>query len=240
MKKCLWLCVPAVWSAFGAEIVLPSTALERAGRVPAIYRTNQLATGKGDLSIRWTDTHGRVIEDRKVPVQLNDENEIAFSLPVYRATAMKNDLRAHFSFEGVNKKGERDHREEDAQVTFIAKPPGRDWWDYTIIMWQHHTLEQTAVLKQVGINGGESVGRTKTIPDFLLNNDMRWYAENISTDFYSEYHRWFPDRRVNWKFIETRELYKKDRSSKEPLKRRPSLSDPIWLKKIHDRLVESA
>jgi hypothetical protein len=107
-------------------------------------------------------------------------------------------------------------------------------------MWQHRTPEQMAMLKRIGITGGEFVGRNTTTPDFLLNNNMRWYAENISTDFYSEYHRWFPDRRVNWKFQETREQYKKDRTSKEPLKRKPSLSDSEWLAKIHDRLVAAA
>jgi hypothetical protein len=226
--------------AYAAQIILPSTALERAGRITAIYRTNQLATGKGVLTVRWTDVYGRTVEDRKIPVELTDETDIGFPLDLRRAVAMKNDIRAHFSFEGVNKKGERDHREEDAAIAFIAKPPDRAWRDYAIIMWQRRTTEQMAKLKEIGINGGEYVGRNTDTPDFLLNNNMRWYAENIATDFYSEYHRWFPDRRVNWKFIETREEFKRDRSSKEPLKRKPSLSDPEWLEKIHDRLVRAA
>lgn len=226
--------------ASAAEIVLPSTVLERQGSVAAVYRTGPLATGKGELSLKWTDSYGRLVEDRKMPVQLEDESEIAFSLPVYRALAMKNNLRAHLSFEGVNKKGDRDHREEDATLDFIAKPPAREWWDYTVIMWQQRTREQMAALKKAGVNAGESVARGHSIPAFLLDNNMRWYAENIATDFYSEYHRWFPDRRVNWKFVETREQYKKDRTSKEPLKRHPSLSDPVWLAAIRDRLVSSA
>src|SRR5690348_13644000 len=85
--------------ACSAEIVLPSNALERDGRITAIYRTGQLATGKGELSLTWTDTYGRVIEDRKIPVELTDENEIAFPLQMERAVAMKNEVRAHLSFE---------------------------------------------------------------------------------------------------------------------------------------------
>lgn len=240
MQKLLASLLTAAALASAAQIVLPSTALERTGRITAIYRTNQLATGKGELAVRWTDTFGRTVEDRKLPLELTDETDIGFTLDLRRAVAMKNEIHAHLSFEGVNKKGERDHREEDAVVTFIAKPPDRAWRDYAIIMWQHHTPEQMARLKEAGINGGQYGGRNTEAPDFLLNNNMRWYAENIATDFYSEYHRWFPDRRVNWKFIETREQYKKDRSSKEPLKRKPSLSDPEWLQKIHDRLVGAA
>ena len=226
--------------AAGAEIVLPGPGLEREGTITAIYRTNQLATGKGELSIRWTDTYGRVVDDRKIPVELTDENEIAFPLNMRRAVAMKNELKAHLMFEGVNKKGVRDHREEDAQITFIAKPPDRDWWDYTIIMWQRHTAEQASILRQVGINGGESVGRNKAIPDFLLNNNLRWYSENISTDFYSEYHRYFPDRPVNWKYVSVKEQHKQNPLSLEAFKRHPSLSDPNWLENIRLRLVEAA
>ena len=240
MNKFVLLIAVAAMPSFGAEIVLPSIALERDGTVNAIYKTASLATGKGDLAVKWMDSYGRILANDKIPVQMTDEDEIVFPLPVYRAVAMKNTIEAHFSFEGVNRKGQRDHREEDARVDFIAKPPDRKWRDYAIIMWQHRTAPQFAALKQVGVNGGESVGRTEVIPDFLLDNNLRWYSENISTDFYSAYHRWFPDRRVNWRFTEARELYKKDRSNLEALKRHPSLSDPVWLKRIHDRLVKSA
>lgn len=227
-------------SAWGAEILLPAGPLERSGPAAVVYRTNQLATGKGELSIRWTDAYGRIVEDRIIPVELIDENEIGFALDLRRATAMRNTLAAHLHFDGVNKKGAPDHREEDAKAEFIASPPDRSWWDYNIIMWQPRTPAQEGVLKTLGIDGGVWVGRNRTPPDFLLSNDLRWYAENISTDFYSEYHRYFPDRPVNWKFVETRERYKQDRTSKEPLKRHPSLSDPAWLSRIHDRLVETA
>ena len=193
-------------SAWGAEIVLPAGPLERSGPVRIVYRTNQLATGKGELSIRWTDVHERTVEDRKIPVELIDEAEIGFTLDLRRAAAMRNTLTAHFHFEGANRKGAPDHREEDAKAEFIASPPDRAWWDYNIIMWQQHPPAQAALLKSLGINGGEWVGRGNRAPgEFLLGNDLRWYAENISTDFYSEYHRYFPDRPVNWKFAETRE-----------------------------------
>src|SRR5262249_61828945 len=104
--------------------------------------------------------------------------------------------------DGVHKKGAPTRREEDAKVEFIASPPDRGWWDYNTIMWQHHTPAQEAVLQSLGINAGQWVGRNRTLPDFLLRNDLRWYAENIATDFYSEYHRYFPDRPVNWQFVQ--------------------------------------
>ncbi|PYV10096.1 MAG: hypothetical protein DMG23_08820 [Acidobacteria bacterium] len=232
--------IVAVRLGYAGEIVLPSTALEREGPVRMAYRTGSLVTGKGELSVKWTDVYGRVVENRKIPFVLTDESEVGFTLDLRRAVAMRNELTVHFSLEGVNKKGERDHREEDAQTSFVARPPDRKWWDYSIIMWQDHTAEHYALLKSLGINAAMYSGKAKTPPEDLLKTDLRWYAENVATDFYAEYHRWFPDRPVHWKFQEAKELYRKDPASKEAFKRHPSLVDPEWLRRIHDRLAESA
>lgn len=224
---------------FGAELILPSLALERDRPVVAVYRTIPQATGKGELALEWTDVLGRVVERRKIPVELTDEIEIRFPLDLRRAVAMENELHAHLSFEGVNKKGEKDHREEDASLRFVAKPPTRHWTDYEIIMWQPHTASQSAKLQTLGINAGQYNGRNAAPPEFLLKNNMRWYAENLATDFYAEYHRYRSDRIQQWSWLQAKELLKKDLDSKEAFKRHPSLSDPAWLTKIHGRLVEN-
>jgi Beta-galactosidase len=226
-------------AASAAEIVLPSADLERDKVVMSLYRTSGLASGKGKLTVRWTDVLGRVVEDQSLPVELTDENEIRFPLDLRRAVAMKNTVTARFVFDGVNRKGEPDHRDEQARVNFIARPPDRDWKDYRIVMWQDYPANLWKTLKSLGINAGQYVGRSEPPAEFLLENDLQWYAENIATDFYSAYHRYFPDRPVNWKFREAYELYKKDPSSKEAFKRHPSFSDPAWLGKIHDRLISA-
>ncbi len=230
----------AAFATAAAQITLPAESLERSGTVVATYKTNYLATGTGELTIQWTDSFNRLIEEKKIPVTLNDEDEISFPLDLSRAVAMQNTIRAHFTFEGKNRKGAVDKRDENAAVQFVARPPEEGWNDYHIIMWQHRTAEQVAALRAVGIDGGESVGRGSALPEFLIKNNLRWYSENIATDFYSEYHRYYPDRPNGWKFQEARENFKKNRTSKDALKRYPSLSDPVWLDKIHDRLVERA
>jgi hypothetical protein len=226
--------------ARAGEIVLPAPALERTAPVPMVYRTTPQATGKGTLSLTWTDVHGRVVDERELPFELNDETDIGFTLDLRRAAAMNNELRIRLVFEGIDKERKRDHREEEARASFVAKPPRWRWDDYVILMWQRHTAEESGKLKALGINAGQSNGRSLKPPDFLLKNDLRWYAENIATDFYSEYHRWRPDRRPHWAFLDVKEFYKKNPDSPEPFKRHPSLSDPEWLKRVHDRLVESA
>jgi hypothetical protein len=226
--------------ASAAELILPSTALERSGPVHAIFRTTPLATGAGQLSIEWTDAYGRVVDHRVIPVEMTDETDIGFEVDLRRAVAMQNELKAHLVFDGQNKKGASDHRDQEAVLTFIAKPPVHTWWDYSIIMWQNYSPDFFAKLKGLGINGGQYVGRNRNLPDFLLRNDLRWYAENIATDFYSAYHRYYPDRDNGWEFKQARAAHQKDPSSLEPFKRHPSLTDEAWLKKVHDRLVESA
>ena len=227
-------------AAFGGELVLPSTSLERQGTAAAVYRLNSVATGKGTLAVQWTDVHGRVVDDRKIPVELNDENEIAFSLDLSRAAGMKNVLRAHLTFEGRNKKDQADRRDEKAELEFLARPAERVWRDYQIVMWQNYPVESWPALKSAGINAGQYNGRTRVPAPFLFPHDLRWYVENIATDFYAEYHRYRADRRPNWPYDEAKALYKKDPTSKEAFKRHPSLSDPVWQQKIRERLVEVA
>jgi hypothetical protein len=239
-SKFLFVALAAIVAARAGEIELPARALERSAPVHAIYRTTQLATGSGTLTVRWTDSFGRTVEDRRLPFQLVDENEVGFDVDLRRAVSMKNTLDVHFNFEGKNQKGERDVRNEKATVSFIASPPDKNWWDYTVIMWQQHPAQHWGKLKEIGINGGEYSGRSRVPPAFLVDHNLRWYAENIATDFYAEYHRFRPDRRPNWSFYEALELYKKDPTNKEAFKRNPSLSDPIWLERVRERVIESA
>jgi hypothetical protein len=62
----------------------------------------------------------------------------------------------------------------------------------------------------------------------------------MATDFYSAYHVYRRDRPYNWALLQAKELYRRDPSSIEALKRHPSFADPQWVTKIHDRLIESA
>jgi hypothetical protein len=126
----LLLCLPVAWAS---DLVFP-TVVERTGEVSGVYRLNYRTSGKGELAVRWTDVYGRVIEDRKILLDLNDETEIGFTLDLRRAVAMKNTLEAHLTLDGVNKRGAPDHRDEKTAATFVARPPEGSWWDYNIMM----------------------------------------------------------------------------------------------------------
>src|SRR5437762_13895603 len=108
------------------------------------------------------------------------------------------------------------------------------WQNYQIIMWQPQSATQYAALKHLGITAGVvhlSKGDQPAQQDIepLLRSGLRWYVENIATDFYSAYHRWFQDRPVNWRFETVKRLYDENPLNPSALIRDPSLSDPKWL-----------
>ncbi|HYK79090.1 MAG TPA: alpha-amylase family protein, partial [Micropepsaceae bacterium] len=137
-----------------------------------------------------------------------------------------------------------------ASVAFAAAPQSDDpWWDYQIIMWQPHTPEQNAALKNLGITAGEVIAKRIDLPassgpsvreqligdqaSALIASNLPWYVDNIATDFYSPYHMLGSTAA----FDEARKLYEKDHGDPAAFTRRPSLSDGAWLEKIRGRLV---
>lgn len=131
---------------------------------------------------------------------------------------------------------------EAASPQDAARP--ERWPDFQIIMWQHQTPARLAGLARLGITAGSILGvrgridpasvAAETAPFRAL--DLRWYVENIATDFYSAYHRWFPDRPVTWLFDEAKRLHRRDPADIRAFVRTPSLSDPAWLARITERL----
>ncbi len=222
-----------------AELILPAAA-ERTGAVTAVYRTSPQATGSAELQISWTDVLGRVVEHRTLKLDLVDETEVRFELDMRRAVATQNTIKAHFHLEGKNRKGEPDRRDEDAVANLLATPRDSTWWDYMTIMWQDNTAASFDVMKSLGVNAGKSPEHSASLPFPLLQSDLRFYVENIATDFYAAYHRYRADRPYNFDLLRAKELYKSDRTSKQALKREPSLSDPAWLNTVRERAIRSA
>jgi Beta-galactosidase len=113
-------------------------------------------------------------------------------------------------------------------------------------MWQGQTPAGYAAIKKLGITAGmvQAGRRDETSTAMasltrLVDADLRCYVENIATDFYSPYHKWYDERPVNWRFLEAKQRYWANPRDRAAFIREPSLSDPEWLKKIHDRLVRT-
>jgi len=136
-----------------------------------------------------------------------------------------------------------------AAPSMPAPPSGNSWWDYQIIMWQAHTPEQNAALKQLGITGGKVIASRIDLPassdpsvlaqlignqaPALIASRMRWYVDNIATDFYSPYHM----QGAKAAFRAVRALYDQNPNDPAVFMRHPGLSDKDWLERIHTRLI---
>jgi hypothetical protein len=118
------------------------------------------------------------------------------------------------------------------------------WSDYQIIMWQTKTAQQYAALRRLGVTAakvqanraGETVDGIAAKMEPLIETGLGCYIENIATDLYSPYHRWFADRPVNWKFLQVKRWLAAEPAGARAFIREPSLSDLLWLARIRRRL----
>jgi hypothetical protein len=223
-----------------SKLILPSAVLSRTGEVPVVYRLSQGFTGHAGLHVLWTDSLGRTVEDKTLPADLLDETDITFRIDMSLNVAMRNHLRVDLTLDGKDIKGAPYNRSESAEADFVAQPPFTGWKDYVIMMWQNYPANLILDLQKLGINGATYSSRNVELPDFLIDNNMRWYSESLATDFYSEYHRWRPDRTVGWSFIQAKKLYQEDPNSLAAFKRHPSFWDPYYRKLVYDRGVATA
>lgn len=122
-----------------------------------------------------------------------------------------------------------------------------DWPDFRAIVWQTQKSESCAALKAAGIDAVAYIAGDRDRPAegleqrtaWLKSCGLSWYVENIATDFYSAYHRYFPDKAVNWRFVELKKAYRADPADPRAFVRDPSLSDPAWQAKIAARLADT-
>lgn len=226
-------------------ILLPAQGVDGNAVVPVIYRLETPAAGKAILDLEWTDALGRIVERRQIIAQLDHSRDISFTLDTRRAVALGNHLHTVLTLTGESGGAPSAQRPTIIDLPFIVRPANDAWSDYQVIKWQPSSLAQAAALKKLEVTAGMVLGHDSAAgaPDLktqiapLLGNDLRWYVENIATDFYSSYHRWQEGRPVNLLFQEAKRRYWENPGDRDVLKREPSLSDPLWLAQIRDRLL---
>ena len=128
----------------------------------------------------------------------------------------------------------------------LASPAYAAWDSFEIIEWQPRTAARLETLRHLGVTavaviadrdgGGTPLARQTAAP---REAGLRWYIENIATDFYASYHRYTPGRPVNWRFLEAQERYRANPDDDTALFREPALPDPAWRDRIRDRLTKT-
>jgi hypothetical protein len=201
-------------AALADELLLPPV-MERGRSIEVAYRFAEPVTGHGFLDVDWTDTAGRMVQRDQIPLDVAGTSEVTFSLDTSRAVTIMNRLVARLSFDGADQRGEKLHRENEQSKSFATVPADDPWSDYQIIIWQGETPAGYAGLKELGVTAAmlETNHRDQSSVyspgdlERLVDADMRCYLENIATDFYSPYHKWYDDRPVNWRFLEAKRRY---------------------------------
>jgi hypothetical protein len=118
------------------------------------------------------------------------------------------------------------------------------WPDWQAIVYQDQTDEQLATLRRIGVANGkiftsrDDAAGNPANPQgaHFASLGMRFYVENIATDFYSAYHRWFPDRPVDAAFLAVQALHRAHPDDRAAFIRHPGLSDPVWLEGVRQRI----
>ena len=114
-------------------------------------------------------------------------------------------------------------------------------------MWQTKTPAQYKALRALGVTAamvqanrsGETPADAQQKVAPIVAARLQLYVENIATDFYSAYHRWFPDRPKNAEYLAVQRAIAADQNDKSAFVRKPSLSDARALGKIEKRLTDT-
>ena len=215
------------------EVQLPATALDPTGPVIALWRPS--APVSGELQLDWTEAGGRLVERHRIKLA-EPQAEIAVRLDLRRARMPANQITARFRPAGSG-------AETQAEARFFIRPaPG--WRQYQVILWQDRPAAGLSGLHRLGITGTKLLhplsqdGRDGA--ERRMAAGLRWYTENLATDFYAPYHRWMPGRPVTWLFDQTKARQQRNPDDLTVFHRQPSLSDPAWLATIEARLAEVA
>ncbi|SEP43716.1 Beta-galactosidase [Rhodospirillales bacterium URHD0017] len=225
----LLLACPAV----ADEVRLPALALDPTGPVIALWRPS--APASGELQLDWTQGDGRLVERHRITLA-EPQAEIAIRIDLRRARAPVNLITARF-------RPASSDAETQAEARFFVRPaPG--WTQYQVILWQNAPASAMPALHRLGITGTKlfrplsQAGRDGA--EQRMAAGLRWYTENLATDFYAPYHRWMLGRSVTWLFEQTKTRHRRNPDDLTVFHRQPSLSDPAWLATIEARLTEVA
>ena len=131
-----------------------------------------------------------------------------------------------------------------AWAVLLTSPAHAAWDSFQIIEWQPRNAAQWQTLRGLGVTAAAVVAdRDGTGTPLeqqtavLRDSGVRWYIENIATDFYASYHRYTPGRAVNWRFVAAQQHYRAAPDDPAAWFREPSLLDKTWRARIRDRLI---
>ncbi len=194
-----------------------NATVTRTGALKAVLKLITPVRGEGSLSLKWTDSYGRLVATENRTVRVEGET-LPISLPLKRAVALQNFLQVDLT---VGKEKITSNRAE-----FIVTP-SESWDDYQVIMYYPYRPGQQPALRDLGVTAGQIQNVASRTPDgagIWWKNDFRFYCDQMAYDFYAPYHTpELKDKEQRMK--EAKTLYKADRSRKTAFYRQPCFHD---------------
>jgi hypothetical protein len=221
-------------SAISAELEFSKRAFARAGEVSGKIHLSKALSAESKVTLTWKDCFGRTAAVHEESAEAG-EKDLSFEFPAAPSVGIANTLSAEIEDGSGGAK-------TTASKEFIVTPDYEPWDDYQIIMYYAYKPEFQKRLRELGITAGMNQGTSRLLD---ASNDktriwwgygFRFYAEQILTPIYAEYHRNIEDKPKNIRLTEAKELYKKDKTSKAAFIRKPCFSDPDVRKKIEETM----
>nr|MDD6336752.1 beta-galactosidase trimerization domain-containing protein [bacterium] len=176
--------------------------------------------GEGQLSLRWVDAMGRVVQDtcQKASAQMGF---VSFELDTARALTAYNRLYVSFIMP--------DGRVE-ADAAFYVRLAANPLDDYSVVMYYSYEPHQQPGLRKLGVRYGKVQPRIKAeampvdAAHAWYEKGFPFYCDQIAVPFYAPYHSpaYEPKEKM---LLEAKALYLKDKTSKEAFIRHPSFHD---------------
>ncbi len=121
------------------------------------------------------------------------------------------------------------------------------WRSFHVILWQSdRDAAALAAAKALGVTDGRIfASRSEPVDTAGLRREaapleaagLGFYVENIATDYYSAYHRFFPNHPPTWEMDKLRALRRVSPHDPALFRRQPGFEDPAWQSRIAGRLA---
>lgn len=167
----------------------------------------------GPLTVRWMDSFGRVAGEQRLT--LKDAVASTFSFNMRAGLTYVNWVRVTIN-----------NVPQAATAKFMLSPAPAPWDDFHTISWAHYPDGYYDQLRSVGMDA--IIAYTKENNEPVLDNNFRFYVEQMAWEVFSIYHKDQPE----WRELLTKVSH--DRGNLELWSRSPCVNDPetkAYLKK---------
>ncbi len=182
------------------------------GTLSFLHATN------GPVVVRWMDSFGRVAGEQKLSLTGPSAVAAQFSFNMRAGLTYVNWVRVT-----VN------DVPQVATAKFMLSPAHRRWDDYHTISWAHYPDGYYNQLRDAGMDA--IIAYTKENNNPVLDNNFKFYVEQLAWEVYSIYHKDQPE----WRALLTKVSL--DRENLDLWVRSPCLNDPETIEYLRKSLT---